>query len=70
MYLAIGVALLVLATHFFTDVLPIWQKTKIGTGLTYLPWAAAVIGLGFWGWSKESLSQDITPFSQILPAKR
>jgi hypothetical protein len=69
MYLAIGVALLVLATHFFTDVLPVWQKTKPGTGLTYLPWAAAVIGLGFWAWSKRKFATRYDTFLANSPGK-
>jgi len=69
MYLAIGVALLVLATHFFTDVLPVLQKTKPGTNLTYLPWAATVIGLAFWGWSKRKFATRYDTFLANSPGK-
>jgi hypothetical protein len=67
MYLAIGVALLVLAAHFFTEVIPIWQNNKAGTGLTYLPWAAALLGLCFWGWSKRKFATRYETFLANSP---
>lgn len=69
MYLAVGVAMLVLAMHLFTVVLPIWQKAKIGTGLTYLPWVVAVIGLGFCGWSKRKFATRYETFIANSPGK-
>ena len=69
MYLAVGVALLVLATHFFTVVLLVWQKAKVGTGLTYLPWAAAVGGVLFWGWARHKASERYNTFLQNSPGK-
>jgi hypothetical protein len=69
MYLALGVAMLVLAAHFFTVVLPVWQKAKEGTGLTYLPWAAAVIGLAFWAWSKRKFATRYETFIANSPGR-
>jgi hypothetical protein len=69
MYLALGVALLVLTTHFFTIVLPVWQKEKVGTGLMYLPWAATLIGLAFWGWSKRKFATRYKIFIANSPGK-
>lgn len=69
MYLALGVALLVLVTHFFTIVLPVWQKAKVGTCLTYLPWAVAIVGLAFWGWSRRKAINRYNTFLLNSPGK-
>jgi hypothetical protein len=68
-YLAVGVALLMLGTHFFTEVLPIWQKAKEGTGLTYLPWAAAVGGMIVWIWSKRKAGRRYATFLKNSPGR-
>jgi hypothetical protein len=69
MYLAVGVALLVLTAHFFTVMLPVWRETKVGTGLTYLPWMAALMGLAFWIWAKRKASRRYTTFLENSPGK-
>src|SRR6185437_4233648 len=55
--LAVGVGLLLLVTHLFTVVIPVWQKSKEGTGLTYLPWAAALAGVAVWWWSRKRAAE-------------
>ncbi|QDP25884.1 hypothetical protein [Bradyrhizobium cosmicum] len=67
--LAVGVALLVLVTHFFTVVLPIWQKEKVGTALNYLPWVVAVFGIGFWAAAKRKASDRYKTFLNNSPGK-
>ena len=68
-YLALGVALLLLGTHFFTEVLPIWNKVKEGTGLTYLPWSAALVGMAVWYWSKRKAANRYEAFLKNSPGK-
>ena len=67
--LAVGVALLVLATHFITVMLPVWQKTKVGTALIYLPWVVAIIGIGFWAAAKRKASDRYKTFLNNSPGK-
>ncbi len=69
LFLAIGVGLLVLALHFFTVVLPVWQKAKEGTGLTYLPWVTALAGIFVWWWSRKKASDRYTNFLKNSPGK-
>jgi len=68
-FLALGVALLVLGMHLFTVVIPVWQKAKEGTGLTYLPWVAAFAGLVVWWWSKKKAADRYTTFLKNSPGK-
>jgi hypothetical protein len=67
--LALGVALLVLGMHFFTVVLPVWQKAKEGSGLTYLPWAAALMGIAVWLWSRKKAATRYATFLKNSPGK-
>jgi hypothetical protein len=68
-FLALGVALLLLATHFFTVVIPVWQKAKEGTGLTYLPWAVALADIAVWWWSQKKAADRYTTFLKNSPGK-
>ena len=65
MYLAVGVAMLVLTTHFFEVVLPVWQKAKEGSGLTYLPWGAVVLVLLIWWRAKKKAADSDKPFEEF-----
>ncbi len=48
LWLAIGVAVVVLIVHFVTDVPPIWNGNKPVSILTALPWLTAAVGLIIW----------------------
>jgi hypothetical protein len=69
MWLAAGVAVLVLVVHFFTDVLPVWKCVKTGTGLTYLPWFAALVGIAGWVYSSRKASNRYETFLHNSPGK-
>lgn len=69
MYLAIGVALLVLGTHFVAVLLPVWQKAKEGSGLMYLPWGTAIFVIYIWWRSKRKAAASYSTFLQNSPGK-
>lgn len=69
MWLAVGVAALVLTVHFFTVVLPIWRCVKEGTGLTYLPWFAALVGVLAWWYSSRKAARRYETFLKNSPGK-
>lgn len=67
MYLAVGVGILVLATHFFTELLPIARDAKTATELTWLPWVVALIGIFMWNWFKSKAKSRYDTFLQNSP---
>jgi hypothetical protein len=69
MWLAAGVAGLVLIVHFVTIWLPVWHNSKEGTGLTYLPWLATLAGLFVWWWSKRKAARRYETFLANSPGK-
>lgn len=69
MYLALGVAALVLATHFLTDILPVWLGNKTDSAIIYFPWITAIVGLIIWRWAKQKASDRYKTFVQNSPGK-
>jgi len=69
MWLAVGVAILILTVHFFTGVLPVWKCINEGTGLTYLPWFAALVGVFAWVYSSRKAARRYESFIKNSPGK-
>lgn len=70
LWLAVGVAALVLLVHFLTVVWPVWHGEKVGTGITYLPWAATLVGLASWWWFRLKARRRYNNFLANSPGKK
>lgn len=69
LYLALGVAALVLAFHFLTIVLPTCHGVKPFHLTLLLPWLFAAIGIGIWIWSKSKADRRYAAFIKNSPGK-
>lgn len=67
--LALGVAAVVLAAHFLTNLLPIFQKSESFKVTVLFPWTIAVIGLFIWRHSSVSGADKYREFLTNSPGK-
>jgi hypothetical protein len=68
-WLSVAVAALVLLIHFVTNVIPVYQHTKEGTGLTALPWVVALFGAIWWRYWYDRAKSRYENFLRNSPGK-
>jgi hypothetical protein len=60
---------LVLLIHFVTVIIPVYQHTKEGTGLTALPWGVALFGAITWRYWYDRAKSRYETFLRNSPGK-
>lgn len=68
--LAVSVAVLVLAFHFLTVVVPTCHGVKLFQSTMLLPWVFAGVGIGVWLWSKYKADRRYAAFVKNSPGKK
>jgi hypothetical protein len=69
LWLAVAVATLVLAFHFFTVILPALCHTQPANTITAFPWVMATIGGVAWAYARYRASSRYETFLQNSPGK-